>query len=176
LSLGYGPSGISLRILCRFPSTTSRLALRGGYCGAVARLFTSLRRSLLAGRVGNRILSKEPHRRGVKGYIACAAAHGTRIIGGGRAAGQAALNGKGRGFGASPYHLCPSVGASLAASPKSWSAAKPPMTALLPGPAEHLGGRQCAARFVEWDGVLAILDDRLDQAGIGDRGCAALNG
>ena len=43
------------------------------------------------------------------------------------------------------------------------------------GPAEQIGRRQCAVGFIERDGVVAGLAEHLDQVGVGDRGCSALN-
>jgi hypothetical protein len=43
------------------------------------------------------------------------------------------------------------------------------------GAAEQIGGRQCAVGFIERDRVVAGLAEHLDQAGVGDRGRAALN-
>jgi hypothetical protein len=50
------------------------------------------------------------------------------------------------------------------------------MTVSLPSPPNILADGKCTVRFVERDGVIAVLAERLDQAGVGDRGCPALDG
>ena len=50
------------------------------------------------------------------------------------------------------------------------------MTVSLPSPPNILADGKRTVRFVERDGVIAVLAERLDQAGVGDRGCPALDG